>query len=223
MLSLVVLTATPVSSIALDKAEVPEVTIEGLRLVPGTRDIAYIWAVPGISLTHYKHVYLLEPAVAFRENWRRDQNRNSPSGVVRVTIPDMDRIRDSIKELFMDVFAKELEAGGYSLVDYRGEDVLIVRPAILNLDVKAPDLQRAGTRPSMSTSAGSMTLYMELIDSESDFLLAKAMDPASDWESHILQFQSIATNRQAARLMMEPWAKALREVLDEARGITYQE
>jgi len=223
MLSLVVLAATPVSSIALDKTEVPAVTIEGLRLVPGTKGIAYVWAVPGISLTHYKHVYLLEPAVAFRENWRRDQNKNSLSGTIRVTIPDMDRIRGSIKKLFMDVFTKELEAGGYTLVDYRGKDVLIVRPAILNLDVKAPDLQRAGTRDSLSRSAGSMTLYMELIDSESDFLLAKAMDPTSDWESHILQFQSVATNRKAARLMMEPWAKALLEVLDEARIITYQE
>jgi hypothetical protein len=222
MLSLVVLATVPVTTSALDKTEVPEVTVEGLRLVPGTNDIAYVWAVPGISLSQYKHVYLLEPAVAFRQNWKRDQNRGSPSGL-RVTVNDMDRIRAGVKELFLDVFTKELEAGGYSLANERAEDVLIVRPAILNLDVNAPDIQRAGARASMATSAGSMTLYMELIDSESDFLLAKAMDPTSDRESHMLQWQTGAANRQAARLLMEPWAKALRNVLDEARNVTGQE
>lgn len=223
MMSMVILAAVPVTTFALDKGEVPEVTIEGLRLVPTTTDIAYVWAVPGVSLSHYQHVYLLEPAVAFRENWRKDQNKYSPSGIIRVTVPDMDRIRDGIKDLFLDVFTKELVAGGYSLVTERAEDVLIVRPAILNLDVDAPDLKRAGTRPSMTRTAGSMTLYMELIDSESDFLLAKAMDPTNDRESHMLQFQTSAANRQAARRLMEPWAKALREVLDETRNVTGSE
>lgn len=222
MLSLIVLAAAPVNTSALDKTEVPEVTVEGLRLVPDTSGIAYVWAAPGVSLSQYNHVYLLEPAVAFRQDWRKEQNKGNPSGL-RVTVHDMNRIRAGVKKLFLDVFTKELEAGGYSLANERAEDVLIVRPAILNLNVNGPDLQRAGTRDSMVTSAGSMTLYMELIDSESDFLLAKAMDPTSDRESHMLQWQSGAANRQAARLMMEPWAKALREVLDEARNVISQE
>lgn len=222
ILSLIFLATAPGSTTALDKADVPEVTVEGLRLVSGTKDIAYVWAFPGVSLSQYNHVYLLEPAVAFKQGWRKEQNRNSPSGL-RVTVHDMDRIRDGLKDLFLDVFTKELKAGGYSLATERAEDVLIVRPAILNLDVNAPDIQRAGARESMVTSAGSMTLYMELIDSESDFLLAKAMDPTSDRESHMLQWQTGAANRQAARLLMEPWAKALRNVLDEARNVTGQE
>jgi len=50
--------------------------------------------------------------------------------------------------------------------------------------------------------------------------LAKAMDHTADQESMILQWQTGAANRQEARLLMEPWAKALVAALDHARSTT---
>jgi hypothetical protein len=220
ILSFVLLSAIPVSTIAKDKIELPEFTVEGLQRVPDTKRIAVVYAEPGADLAQYDRVYLVEPYVAFKKNWQRDQNR---SAGMKVRSNDMERIKIAVKELFMDVFTTELEKGGYTLANERAEDVLIVKPAIINLDVNAPDIMTAGRSNTYASAAGSMTLYIELYDSETDDLLAKAMDPKADSNRGFMQWQSGPANRQAAKRMMQPWAEALREGLDEARDVTRQE
>jgi hypothetical protein len=218
VLSVLALVAAPLTGEAKSKKEIPEYTVEGLKLVPNTKDIALVWAEPGADLTQYNRVYLTEPYVAFKKNWQRDQNRGS----LRVKGSDIQRIKTRVSELFMEVFTEELEKGGYELATERAEDVLIVKPAIINLDVNAPDIRTAGRTETYARSAGSMTLYMELYDSETDDLIAKAMDGKSDREHSYMQWQTGPANRAAAKRMMQPWAKALREGLDEARSSTSQ-
>jgi hypothetical protein len=213
VLSLLILVGAPVGTIAEEKSEIPEYTVEGLKLVPDTKGIALVWAEPGADLSQYQRVYLAEPFVAFRKNWQRDQNR----GTMKVSTSDMDRIKASVKELFMEVFTEELSNGGYVLASERAEDVLIVKPAIVDLDVNAPDARGAGRNRTYAKSAGSMTLYLELYDSRTDDLLAKALDPTSDRDSGYMQWQSNVSNRAAGKRMMKPWAEALREGLDNAR------
>lgn len=213
ILSLVILGSTPAATIAKSKNEIPEYTVEGLKLVPNTKDIALVWAEPGANLSQYERVYLVEPYVAFKKNWKRDQNR----GTMKVTNSDMERIKREVAELFMEVFTEELEKGGYSLATERADDVLIVKPAIIDLDVNAPDLQNASRSATFSESAGSMTLYIELYDSVTDDLLAKALDPTADRSSGMMQWQTRVSNRAAGKRMMKPWAEALRKGLDEAR------
>ena len=206
-----------VATLAKSKKEIPEYTVEGLKLVPDTKDIALVWAEPGANLSQYEKVFLVEPYVAFKKNWQRDQNR---SRGMKVRTNDMDRIKISVKELFMEVFTEELEKGGYTLATERAENVLIVKPAIIDLNVNAPDVQAAGRTSTYTTSAGSMTLYMELYDSETDDLLAKAMDPTSDRDMGFMQWQTGPANRAAAKRMMQPWAEALRKGLDRAKQET---
>ena len=102
----------------------------------------------------------------------------------------------------------------------RAEDVLIVRPAIIDLNINAPDVMSSGMSQTYTTTAGSMTLYLELYDSETDDLLAKALDPKHDRDSGYMQWQTSVSNRAAARRMMKPWAEALRKGLDEAHTAT---
>jgi hypothetical protein len=54
--------------------------------------------------------------------------------------------------------------------------VLIVRSAIINLDVEAPDTMQAGMNGTVAASAGQMTLYAELYDSVSNQMIGKVMD-----------------------------------------------
>ena len=135
----------------------------------------------------------------------------------------MDRIKVAVKELFMEVFTEELQQGGYELANERAADVLIVKPAIIDLDVNAPDIRSAGRTNTYASSAGSMKIYLELYDSETDDLLAKALDAKADRDHGFMQWQTSAANRQAAKRMMKPWAEALRNGLDRAREITRQE
>lgn len=217
--SIVILGIAPVNGIAKNKKEIPQTTIEGLELVPNTKNLALVWAEPGANLAQYERVYLAEPYVAFKKNWQRDQNR----GTMKVKSSDMERIKKDVQELFIEVFTAELEKGGYTLATEQAEDVLLVKPAILDLDVNAPDVRNAGRTNTFTTSAGSMTLYIELYDSETGDLLAKALDPRADRDSGFMQWQTGPANRSAAKRMMQPWAEALRAGLDEARDVKSQD
>jgi len=219
ILSFALFFTLPVSTKAKEKKELPEYTIEGLQRVPDTKDIAVVYAEAGADLAQYNRIYLIEPYVAFKKNWQRDQNRGMG---MKVKNTDMERIKIRVRELFMEVFTNELEKGGYTLTNERAEDVLIVRPAIIDLDVNAPDIMSAGRTDTYVRSAGSMTLYLELYDAETDDLLAKALDLKADRDRGFMHWQTGPANRQAAKRMMQPWAEALREGLDEARNVSGQ-
>jgi hypothetical protein len=221
ILCMLVLVVTPVASFAKKKSKIPQTTIEGLVLVPDTKGIAMVWAEPGAELSQYNRIYLVKPLVAFKKNWKK--NINTGTRMARIRTSDMERIKTAVSDLFMEVFTEELEAGGYTLAQERAEDVLIVRPAIIDLYVNAPSVQSSSMTYSFTTSAGSMTLYLELYDSETDDLLAKALDPTRDRDNHSVQWQTSGSNKTAARKMMKPWAQALREGLDESRSATQQD
>ena len=216
----IALVAIPVASFAKKKSEIPQTTVEGLVLVPDTKDIAFVWAEPGADLSQYSRIHLVEPEVAFKKNWQRDQNRSSAARLNKVSSSDMERIKKGVAAMFMEVFTEELTAGGYTLTEERAEDVLLVTPAIIDLDINAPDIQSSSRTNTYSTTAGSMTLYMKLLDSETGDLLAKALDPTTDRDNGMMQWSTSVSNKAAGKRMMKPWAKALREGLDESRRVT---
>lgn len=193
----------------------PEVTVDGLHHISDT-ELAIVYAQPDADLTQYNKVYLAEPYVAFKKNWQRDQN--SGAGI-RITPSDMEKIKTELAGLFMTVFTETLTEGGYELATERGEDVLIVKPAIINLDVHAPDTKRSGMSRTYSESSGEMTLYLELFDSVTDDLIAKALDRKYDRRTGYFQWQSRVTNKAAANRILKEWADVLKEGLDEARGV----
>ena len=192
----------------------PEVTVDGLHIVKGTT-MALVYAKPGVDLSQYNRIFLAPPQVAFRKNWLQTQN-SIPNQTV--TSEDMQRIRTELAQLFIEVFRQELQNnGGYVLVDGAAADVLMVRPAIIDLDVFSPDARgTAGTRSAIP-SAGTMTLYVELIDSVTGDMLVKAIDNKYDRTRTRIQVQNRVRNEAAAREMLGEWAVLLRLALDEAR------
>jgi len=217
LLSILALAIASTPALAKKKDELPEYTVEGLKRVENPKNLAIVYAEPGANLAQYDRVYITDPYVAFKKNWQRDQNRSKSH---RISTKDMDRIKLNVQDIFMEVFTEVLNEGGYELADERAEDVLIVKPAIIDLDVHAPDVMSAGRSSTYTQSAGTMTLYIELYDSETDDLLAKAMDPTADRQSSFMQWQTGPANRQAGKRMMKPWAEALRDGLDRAREET---
>ncbi len=201
------------------KKDLPAVNDEGMELVKNS-ELATVYADPGADLSIYNRIWLQDATVAFKKNWQRDQNR---SLAYRVKTSDMERITGSVKKLFAQVFTEELEKGGYTIADGQAYDVLIIRPAIIDLNVSAPDVRSSGFSQTYTHSAGSMTLYMELYDSETNALLAKVMDPRADYGSGFMQWQTGPANLAAGKRMMRPWAQALRAGLDEAREVTGQD
>jgi hypothetical protein len=199
------------------KKKLPEFNDEGMELVKDSK-LATVYADPGADLSIYNKVMLMDATVAFKKNWQRDQRRGA--SMMRVKDSDMIKIQEEVAELFAQVFTKELEKGGYQMADAPGEDVLLVKPAIVDLDVFAPDIKTATRTMSYSESAGEMTLNLELYDSVTNDKIAKATDRKRDNQRGYIQWRTSVSNRADARRMMSGWAIALRSALDEARSAT---
>ena len=199
---------------AAKEADLPDVTVDGLHRVPDSK-MAIVYAEPGADLAQYNRILLLDAYVAFKKNWERDQ-RSSSIASSTVTPKDVEKIKANLAQEFHTIFKKVLEDGGYEVVDEAAEDTLLLRPAIINLDVNAPDTPRSGGTYSITSSAGEMTLYVELYDSITGDLIAKAMDRRVDNNAYYTWSNSV-TNRRAAEKILTGWAGILLDALNEAK------
>lgn len=187
---------------------------DGLELVEKNRSTA-LYVRPGASLAQYNRVAILECPVAFRKNWERDQNRER-NFQERITKKDMERIKKALSEEFLKIFTRELQdEGGYEVVDTGAEDVLILRPAIINLDVAAPDKMTPGMSRTFATSAVAMTLYLELYDSVTSQILARYVNADGDREGTMMVANRVTNKAEADRVLVR-WADRLRKGLDDA-------
>lgn len=214
--SLVLMAAASLLSAAAQAArqDLPPVSHDGLELGKGkVADVVYVR--PGVDFSRYKRIAILECPVAFNKDWVRDRK----SGPMRVTQKDMDEIRAGLSAEFLKIFTEELQdKGGYTVVTEGAEDVLLLRPAIVDLEVTAPDNMTAGRSYTLSESAGGMTLYLELFDSVTGQILARAVDRQTDRGMGRIQWQNSVTNRSEADQILRRWARALRARLDEVHG-----
>jgi hypothetical protein len=189
------------------------ISFDGLeRIEDSTVAMAYI--DPEADFSVFKRIAILDPKVAFRSNWRRDQNRSRRRNI---SVRDMERIKADVASLFKEVFTERLEADdGFEVVDVADYDVLLLRPAIIDLDINVPDRSTAGNSRSFTTSAGAATLYIELFDSVSGTIIGRAADrQVARSPGGRVAWSSGVTNTAEARRMFRRWADVLRGFLDQ--------
>jgi hypothetical protein len=197
----------------------PEVTEDGLVLKPDTGR-ATVHVRPGATIADYSEFGLEPCEVSFRRNWLRDQNSSRVNLSNRVTQRDVDRIRDNLAAECDKYFRAALtEEPAYPLVENfdNGEAVLVLRPAIIDLDVSAPDVQSSGMQRSYTTTAGEMTLLLELVDGTTGEVLARARERQESRDVGRMQWSNSVTNRAEADRILKSWATRLRTGLDAAR------
>jgi hypothetical protein len=186
-------------------------TVDGLHLVPDTQ-LGLVYADPEADLSVYSKLLLIDAQVAFKKNWRKDINQGKP---YHVTAEDMQKIRGEVSALFREIFTQELQSAGFVLVSQQSPDTMIIRPAILDLNVNSPDTASTRNTRNITESAGDMTLYLELRDSITGDVLVKAMDFQFD-RSNITPFMLDRTrNEKAARQLLTNWAQVLVNGLKE--------
>jgi hypothetical protein len=190
---------------ALARENTAPETVDGLHLVPGTK-LGLVYAGPEVDLSVYNKLLLVDAQVAFKKNWRRDINQSKP---FHVTAADMQNIKTEVSVLFREIFTGELESAGFILTSEQSPETMIIRPAILDLDINSPDTPRGATTRNITESAGDMTLYLEVRDSITGDVLVKAMDFQFD-RSNITPFMMDRTrNERAARNILTNWAQVL--------------
>ena len=196
------------------------VTHDGLTLVQNSK-FQKVYRRPEADLNSYTEFGLAPCKVAFKKNWLRDQNSTRMDLSNRVTQKDVDRIKDSMSDACDEKFREALlEDPAYNLVGAfdDGEQVLVIHPSIINLDISAPDVRSAGRSQSYTTSSGEMTLSLELMDATTGEILARAVDKRRGMDQNRLQWTNSVSNRADANRVLKRWASILREGLDEARG-----
>lgn len=199
------------------KEPAPEVTKDGLHLYKQTKErVAYVR--PGATFTQYQRLAILDCYVEFSKDWVNDYNRDQRDPSRQIRDSDLDRAKKALQGDFKKIFTEELQQGGrYQVTDAGGPDVLVLRPALINIQVSAPDLMSPGRSATFVQSAGTMTIYLELWDSASNTILARVIDGKAD-PGLYGQRSSSVTNRAAADRMMRSWADELRSRLDLVRG-----
>jgi hypothetical protein len=195
--------------------KLPEVSEDGLHLMKKSKvRVAYV--KPGATLDKYTKVILVDCYVDFKEDWAKDYNLNSVGLKGMVQNKDVSRIKRQTADFFREVFVKELEKRGYAVVDTSGPEVLVLRPALVNLVVAAPDLDGTNAFGSVFVpSHGQVTLFLELYDSVSDEIIARVIDPRADT---IGGRADRLGNKAAADRIFSRWAKLLVKNLGEVKG-----
>jgi len=205
-------------SLALGAPDSPPSVVDGLRLRTNTGS-SLVYVKPGATFGKYDKVAILDCFVEFDKNWQSNYNSSQDDPSNFVSAADMTRITKELATEFKRIFTRELQAGGYQVVTSAAPDVLVLRPAIINLRVTAPDLMTPGISATVVSSAGSATLYLELWDSVSNTLLARAMNAQAD-QGFGGEVANSVTNTQAADFILKGWADNLRKHLEAARAST---
>lgn len=176
--------------------------------------VAVAYIDPNADFSVFKRVMILDTFVSFRSGWERDQRRGTRG--TRISASDMERIKSRVSELFNSVFIEVLEADdGFEIVSEPDYDVLLVRAAIIDLDVTAPDTSAAGRSRTYTADSGAATLYIELFDSVSGQIIGRASDrQGARNPGNMMRWTSRASNTADARRVFRGWANTFRGFLE---------
>ena len=188
---------------------------DGLRKVT-VKGIQFAYARPGATLADYHRVQIEPVQVAFHKHW--DPTRTGSR--IKLGQEERENIRSGVATAVQEAFVKELrDKSRYQVVDEAGPDVLRVKVAIVDLYVNAPDTESVGMSRTYTVSAGQMTLFAELFDSESGQLLARVIDKREGRDNQMYQLANSVVQRGELQDIASTWARILRRALDNAHGI----
>ena len=201
--------------LGLQTAQAAEASQQFENLVPvGDPQVAVAYIDPNADFSVFKRAMILDTFVSFRSGWERDQRRGTRG--TRISSRDMDRIKSRVSELFNSVFIEVLEADdGFEVVGEADYDVLLIRAAIIDLDVTVPDNMSAGRSRTYTANSGAATLFIELYDSVSGQIIGRAFDRQGARNANtMMRWTTRASNTADARRVFRGWANTLREFLD---------
>jgi hypothetical protein len=189
-----------------------ETTHDGLVLVNNSAFKA-AWVDPTIDLSGYNKIM---PGGAEFEY--RAVRESSGTSVRRSSANEFyidEKARQKLQDLADEIFNEELiKTTRFTMVDSPGPDVLIVRGAMLDIVSRVPP-DIVGRGEIYLDRVGEVTLVLELVDSTSGEVLARAAERAAAQPAGSSGMRSNSvTNMSEVRRLFRRWAVRLREALD---------
>lgn len=208
--TLIVLSFALVAGCAADRPP-EEITTDGLVRVP-SRSVGGVYRAPEASFTQYRRIILEPPSISFIKDWREKHPE--------VKDAEFTRMRAETVKLFRDEFAREfVERGPYTFADDPAPDVLLVVPAIEELDIVAPDTQDATRTDSYTNGPVTMKVTGDLRDSSTGKVVGRViMLPSGErYPFNEMRLANRGTNAHDQRQVFAKWARLVREALNVAK------
>jgi hypothetical protein len=207
-----VLTGCAASTPTIDTSPEAEVTFDGLHEVKGgSADQA--WARPATDISQYSKIMLQGAGIEYRPGGEsgRSLSARSRGGPYEVTEDQKARLRAVVAEEFLEELSKSEH---FTIVSEPGPDVLLVRGAILDVVSWVPP-EPIGRGAIYISEVGEATLVLELRDSITEAILARAVDRRAAEAATSMSESNRARNTAEVRRMVGVWARLLRERLDQ--------
>jgi hypothetical protein len=209
--SLVVLGFALLAGCAADRPP-EEITDDGLVRVP-SRSVGGVYRAPEASFIQYRRIILEPPSIGFIKDWREKHPE--------VTQKEFERIRAESVKLFRDEFAREfVKRGPYTFADDPAPDVLLVIPAIEELDIVAPDAAvEPGTRTYVNRQV-SMKVSGDFRDALTGKVVGRVTmyQPAERYAFNEMRIANRVTSAHEQRDIYARWSRLVREALDVAKA-----
>lgn len=187
-----------------------EVSHDGLVRVDNTR-MAGVWVRPDINLDGYDKIILEGAGIEFRP---AKDVATSVGRSRQTTFPLSDKSKERIVEIAAEEFREALGASSrFRLVNDPGPDVLLVRGALLDVASNVPP-DTIGRSDIYLDSIGEATLVIEVRDSTSRAILARAVDRRVAEGIGGMSYSNSATNWAEVRRLAKRWAEQLKRGLE---------
>lgn len=171
------------------------------------------WARADLDLSGYHSIMLDEVAVEYRPGGESNRTyaARSRTAAFEVTAEQRRRFETLMAEVFRDELAKSTR---FTLADEPGPDTLLIHAALLDVvSFVPPDV--VGRSDIYLSRVGEATLVLELRDSVTEAILARAIDrKAAERNSGQLQLSNRVTNTAEVRRVAQAWARSLRDGLE---------
>ncbi|MCH9004984.1 MAG: DUF3313 family protein [Proteobacteria bacterium] len=200
------------SNPTIDTSPEADVTFDGLYPIKGgTADAA--WARPGADISQYSKIMLQGVGIEYRPGGETGRLYRPGSGDDYFEITD--KQKEKFEEILREAFLKELGASKhFKIVDQAGADVLLIRGGLLDVVSYVPPEPMGRTEIFLSR-VGEATLVLEIRDSISEAIIARAVDRrAAENTGRGFSRSNPVMNRAEVRRMASTWARLLRERLD---------
>jgi hypothetical protein len=194
-----------------------EVTHDGLTRLDKTVMDA-VWARTDIDLSSYNKIMLEGIGIEYRPVKGPYSGRAGTGSVHRRTDTEFqldDKTKAVVREEISGAFVDELsQSGSFEIVDEPGPNILTVRVALLDVVSMVPP-DTIGRGSVYLDRVGEATLVLELRDSTSNAILARAVDrrAAETGTGRMLESNTV-TNRSEVRRLGRAWARLVRRGLE---------
>ena len=200
------------STPTIDTSAEAEMTYDGLYPVKGgTADAA--WARPDADISQYSKIMLQGVGIEYRPGGESVRFYSATRQDDYYVVTDSQKAK--LRELLQEAFQEELgKSKHFSIVTEPGPDVLLIRGGLLDVVSYVPP-EPIGRSEIYLSRVGEATLVLEIRDSVSEAIIARAVDRrAAEDAARGFSKSNRVFNTAEVRQLARTWARLLRERLD---------